>query len=116
MKTNKIYSENEMIEAARYGYEYHQTSQFPGMAFDKMAINNFKQLLESNKLGEDLDVEKYHVGDIMTNDLGLDYPQYYVKAEDYYLLKNSKKSFFKKINWFIVAAIAMVLITALTVI
>lgn len=39
----------ELIEACRYGYNYHKTTQFPEMEFDEMAINNFKQLLESKK-------------------------------------------------------------------
>ncbi len=87
---NKLYGESEMIKAARYGYEYHQDSQFPSLKFDEMAVNNFKQLLLSNKLQEEeISVKHFHMGDIMTNDLELDYPNYYVRIEDYQTLQST---------------------------
>lgn len=48
MENNKI--TEELIEACRYGYNYHKTTQFPEMEFDEMAINNFKQVLDSKHL------------------------------------------------------------------
>lgn len=51
---DKIIAElkSQLVDAARYGYEYHQTSSFPELKFDEMAINNFKQKMMS--IGIDL--------------------------------------------------------------
>jgi len=49
------YTEQDLIDACKYGYDYHKTSQFPEKEFEEEAINNFKQVLagkEANKLLE----------------------------------------------------------------
>lgn len=46
----KKYTEQDLINACKYGYEYHKTSQFPNTEFEEFCMNNFKQLLESKKL------------------------------------------------------------------
>ena len=46
MKDNKIIE--ELIEACRYGYNYHK--KFPDMEFDEKAINIFKRMLESKNI------------------------------------------------------------------
>lgn len=48
-KSQSLYTYTDMINAARYGYDYHKTSQFPNNAFDDEAINNFKQYLTTVK-------------------------------------------------------------------
>jgi len=47
-----MYTEKELIEAAKYGYEYHQTTKFPERPFEEECINNFKQSLVSKKTDE----------------------------------------------------------------
>ena len=46
----KKYTEQDLIDACKYGYEYHKTSQFPNTEFEEFCMNNFKQLLESKRL------------------------------------------------------------------
>ena len=41
------YTENEMIESAKYGYEYHATTSFPDKSFEDNCKNNFLQHLSS---------------------------------------------------------------------
>lgn len=38
---------DELIEAAKYGYEFRDTTSFPKHKFEDSCINNFKQLLQS---------------------------------------------------------------------
>lgn len=42
-----IYSEENMIESAKYGYEYHATTSFPDKSFEDNCKNNFLQHLSS---------------------------------------------------------------------
>lgn len=49
MKTTKKYSEEDMIEAARYGYNFHKTTQFPNQEFDDSCIRNTQQWLKTIK-------------------------------------------------------------------
>ena len=42
---DKKYTEQDLIDACEYGYDYHKTSQFPEKEFEEEAINNFKQVL-----------------------------------------------------------------------
>ncbi len=39
------FTEQDLIDACKYGYDYHKTSQFPEKEFEEEAINNFKQVL-----------------------------------------------------------------------
>ena len=39
------YSREDMIESAKYGYEYHATSSFPNTSFEDNCKNNFLQHL-----------------------------------------------------------------------
>lgn len=41
------YTESEMIESAKYGYEYHATTSFPNKSFEDNCKNNFLQHLSS---------------------------------------------------------------------
>jgi hypothetical protein len=43
------FTEEEMIKASRYGYEYHQTTSFPEKDFESNCMNNFKQWLQSKQ-------------------------------------------------------------------
>ena len=43
------YTEEEMIKASKYGYEYHQTTSFPELDFESNCINNTKQWLQSKQ-------------------------------------------------------------------
>jgi hypothetical protein len=50
MLKNYNISESKLIEACKYGYDFHKTTQFPDMEFEESsALGNFKQklLLES---------------------------------------------------------------------
>lgn len=47
---------------------------------------------------ETVDIKTFHVGDIMTTDLELDYPQYYVKVEDYRNLETKLNNLANKVN------------------
>ena len=40
----------ELIDAARYGYNYHKDTQFPEMEFEEAPINNFRQFLQAKNL------------------------------------------------------------------
>lgn len=42
-----IYSEENMIESAKYGYEYHAKTSFPEKSFEDNCKNNFLQHLYS---------------------------------------------------------------------
>ena len=44
---NKFYTEQDMIMAAKYGYEFRDTTSFPEHKFEDSCINNFKQKLQS---------------------------------------------------------------------
>ena len=55
MENKKEITEQDLIDACRYGYDYHKTSQFPETKFEEFCMNNFKQLLESKKLKSVLD-------------------------------------------------------------
>lgn len=48
-EANKMYSEQDMIMAAKYGYEFRDTTSFPEHKFEDSCINNFKQKLKSLK-------------------------------------------------------------------
>jgi len=41
---------DELIAAAKYGYEFRDTTSFPEHKFEDSCINNFKQLLQSKGL------------------------------------------------------------------
>lgn len=45
VKQEKSYSEKDMIESAKYGYEYHATTSFPDKSFENNCKNNFLQHL-----------------------------------------------------------------------
>ena len=51
VKQEKSYSEKDMIESAKYGYEYHATTSFPEKNFENNCKNNFLQHL-SAKFGK----------------------------------------------------------------
>lgn len=43
--TTYVLTEEDLIRAAKYGYEYHQTASFPSHKFEDECVNNFKQAL-----------------------------------------------------------------------
>lgn len=44
-KNDKLYSENDLVDSAKYGYEYHATTSFPDKTFENNCKNNFLQHL-----------------------------------------------------------------------
>lgn len=44
---NRKYTEEDMINMAKYGYEFRDTTQFPKQTFEENCINNTKQLMQS---------------------------------------------------------------------
>jgi len=50
MENKKEITEQDLIDACKYGYDYHKTTQFPNLEFEEFCKNNFRQLLESKKL------------------------------------------------------------------
>jgi hypothetical protein len=51
-----VYSEDDLINAAKYGYEFRDTTSFPEHKFEDSCINNFKQHLQSIK---QKDIQEY---------------------------------------------------------
>lgn len=49
IKRENTFSENDMIAAAKYGYEFRDSTSFPEHKFEDSCINNFKQYLKSNQ-------------------------------------------------------------------
>ena len=48
---DRMYTEEDMIAASKYGYDFHKTSQFPAQVFKESCINNTKQWLTTfNKI------------------------------------------------------------------
>jgi|SRR5579859_6646903 len=47
---SKAIFEQLLIRAARYGYEYHETTKFPELLFDENCKNNFLQFLQANEV------------------------------------------------------------------
>lgn len=45
----RSYSEEDMINASKYGYNFHKTTQFPNQEFEDSCINNTKQWLTTFK-------------------------------------------------------------------
>jgi len=58
---NKVYTLDDLINAAKYGYEFRHTTSFPNDKFEDGCINNFKQKLQSleNKSWDIEILEKY---------------------------------------------------------
>lgn len=44
--SDKKYTEEDMINASKYGYEFRDTTSFPEHKFEDSCINNTKQWLE----------------------------------------------------------------------
>lgn len=40
----------DLVDAAKYGYEYHKNTSFPEHEFEDECINNFKQYIQGKKL------------------------------------------------------------------
>lgn len=58
-----VYSEEDLINAAKYGYEFRDTTSFPEHKFEDSCINNFKQHLQSIKQEYiELEMEKIFSG------------------------------------------------------
>ena len=49
---NKNYSKQDMINASKYGYNFHKTTRFPKQDFEDSCINNTKQWLMYYKRDE----------------------------------------------------------------
>ena len=48
---NHDISETKLIDACKYGYDFHKTTQFPDMEFEESsALGNFKQKLISESI------------------------------------------------------------------
>lgn len=45
--SNNLYDKDDMIESAKYGYEYHINTSFPNKSFEDNCKNNFLQHLWS---------------------------------------------------------------------
>lgn len=41
----RMFTKEDMLAAARYGYSFHKTTQFPDQDFDDSCVNNTKQWL-----------------------------------------------------------------------
>ena len=51
LRENEIIdSEEQLIAAAKYGYNYHKQTQFTLMSFEKNCLDSFLQYLENKKL------------------------------------------------------------------
>jgi hypothetical protein len=48
-KQQQGYSEEDMIEASKYGYNFHKTTQFPQQKFEDSCIRNTQQWLKQFK-------------------------------------------------------------------
>ncbi len=46
---SEVENEANLIEACKYGYNYHKTSQFPELEFENACRQNFLQILENKK-------------------------------------------------------------------
>ena len=46
MIQEKKYTEQDLIDACKYGYDYHKETSFPQMSFEDNCVNNFKQVLQ----------------------------------------------------------------------
>lgn len=44
-----MYSEEDMIEASKYGYNFHKTTQFPNQEFEDSCIRNTQQWVQNLK-------------------------------------------------------------------
>lgn len=58
---SKKYTEEDMIMAAKYGYEFRHTTSFPNDSFEESCVNNFRQFLQSKSMESeifDVDIEK----------------------------------------------------------
>lgn len=55
---NQKATDKDLIDAAKYGYEYHQKATFPENKFEDECINNFKQHIQSKDLNDLLNKEK----------------------------------------------------------
>lgn len=49
---NKNYSKQDMINASKYGYNFHKTTQFPKQDFEDSCIRNTQQWLMYYKRDE----------------------------------------------------------------
>lgn len=43
----------ELIKAAKYGYDYHATTQFPDLSFEENCKNNLLQYLQCSNLSSE---------------------------------------------------------------
>ncbi len=43
LKINQKITEGDLIDAAKYGYDFHKNSQFPDHEFEQACVNNFAQ-------------------------------------------------------------------------
>ena len=48
-QAERMYSEEDMIEASKYGYNFHKTTSFPEQEFEDSCIRNTKQWLTTFK-------------------------------------------------------------------
>lgn len=44
----KSYSEDDLIAAAKYGYEFRDTTSFPEQSFEDNCVNNVRQWIKGN--------------------------------------------------------------------
>lgn len=49
MIQEKKYTEQDLIDACKYGYDYHKETSFPEMSFEDNCVNNFKQVLQGKE-------------------------------------------------------------------
>lgn len=48
-QSERMYTEEDMINASRYGYNFHKTTSFPEQEFDDSCIRNTQQWLTTFK-------------------------------------------------------------------
>jgi hypothetical protein len=48
-QAERMYSEEDMIEASKYGYNFHKSTQFPNQEFEDSCIRNTQQWLNQIK-------------------------------------------------------------------
>jgi len=61
LRKNNIVVQEELIAAAKYGYNYHRTTRYTLLSFEKNCLDNFLQTLENKKL------RKWGIGCTKTN-------------------------------------------------
>ena len=70
LNSDKLFTLEEAISFAKYGYEFRDTTQFPEHKFEDSCINNFKQYLQSLQQPKEFSVEgRFENGNFIINNV-----------------------------------------------